>query len=439
MEILWPSDVLESLLRFLAYDGEDAAWYRLAYLTNRSLDLKNRAKSMKRPMVIHICFDPPPIGQPIERKGTMFLLPISEASIMSIEVDWGDGCRCQTFTTPMPGASMFIGHTYSSHGSYRVRIFPLGEGKMTSTGRCFLDYLGYPINQKIHSSPLWWSRIRNFKSWGSLGLRSLAALFRSANFFNSPLPCFGLDTVQSMQEMFSLAASFDSPIGDWKVGNVTNMAEMFTATNFNQSLQKWDVGKVTDMNHMFEFSRFNHPIGNWNVSKVKNMSFMFAHTPFNQSIGSWDVSSATNMEAMFHSARSFNRHIGNWDVSKVTNMAEMFASATRFNKPLSAWNVGNVKDMTAMFEAAENFDQQIETWDVSNVTSIARMFAAAISFNQPLAKWNVERVNAVDLIFSFATRYNHSIADWQLSGEAAAQLEGIHGRPASEMKWLDDS
>lgn len=363
MPVSLPLDVLEQILRILACDGEDSSWFCLAYLTCKREELQKRAKSILRPLVVHIEISPEisrNTGGNELLHSTSFVLPIVSTKFLHVEVDWGDGSPSSILTDPshINGANQ---HEYGQYGEYIVRIFPRGDPAIHGEPPrpCWLEHFGW--DGKKDADPLWWVRIRSLKSWGSLGIRSFRCLFRDAADFNLALPCLGIETVTNLSEMF------------------------LSATNFNhQSLSKWNVCNVTNMKRMFQESGFDQPIGQWNVSKVTTMEGMFQGCKFNQPIGSWNVSSVVNMGNMF-SGSCFNQPIGSWDVSRVTRMAYMFGRAADFNQPIGDWNVSNVTMMRGMFGSAVEFNQPLEKWDVSKVTSMAGMFAFAKAFDQPSA------------------------------------------------------
>jgi len=303
-------------------------------------------------------------------------------------VDWGDGTSSQN-------ATIDITHTYSSIGTYTVKIsgdFPRIDFAKNSTW----DWK----NTTYNTDNL---KILSIKQWGKIKWKSMNGAFAGCKNLNGeaidrPI----LSNVTDMGFMFSEATNFNQDIGNWNVSNVTNMKAMFQlANNFNQDIGSWNVSNVTDMSFMFsDATNFNQDIGSWNVSNVTNMRTMFQlASNFNQDIESWNVSNVTDMTGMFTEATKFNQDIGSWDVSNVTNMYGMFFGATSFNQDIGSWNVSNVTNMRNMFAEAENFNQNIGSWNVSNVTNMEGMFYRATSFNQDIRSWNVSNVTDMEGMF----------------------------------------
>lgn len=407
----WPCDVLVRVLGLLAAEGATAPFHRLAFLTYRNEELSSRAVAMPRPLVLHVRF---------KLINCKFFIPFYNATIVKLEVDWGDGGELQIITKRVKSVS----HVYYKPGTYRVRVFRHGEAA-TGPGGCsptWLDHLG--LRTAAEADPnlrgsddgesvfkkykRWWKPIRSFESWGNLGIRSLHALFAGAFTFNVRLP-FDLErTTVDLSAMFHAATHFNRPLV-WNVSNVTNMSGMFEeALTFNQPIGSWNVSKVTDMKSLFSSaSRFNQPLEMWDVSSVTTMEEMFfGAKSFNHPVGNWNVSQVTNMTTMFHSALAFNQQLHKWDVSKVTEMTMMFYSAIAFNQPLGNWDVSNLTEAIGMFQRATQFNYPIGRWDVRKLTNMACMFKSATAFNQSLDAWKISEKACLDEIFDSATSFS---------------------------------
>lgn len=356
-------------------------------------------------------------------------------------VDWGDGSDEDYNTNPGDDVEHFLEHTYTSAGTYTVKItgdFP----------RIFFNN-GGGVNPNTDGDH---NKILTIEQWGDIewssmeaafygasnltynatdapdlsGVTSLASMFRvpgsSGNSeFNGDIGKWNVSTVTTMEGMFQGADKFNQNIGGWDVSNVTTMENMFLfARAFNQDIGGWDVSNVENMDSMFQdVNTFNQDIGGWNVSSVTNMNSMFSNAhAFNQDISDWDVSSVTTMRGMFNDTRVFNQDIGEWDVSKVTDMSFMFSNTDAFDQDIGDWDVSNVTDMSGMFYGQTEptpFNQDISQWDVSKVTDMSSMFSRASSFNQDIGGWDVSNVTNMRLMFSRARNFNQNIGDWDVS------------------------
>ncbi len=329
----------------------------------------------------------------------------SDVTDYDFEIDWGDGTT-ETITGNDPDPS----HTYSSSGTYTVKISTPGAGQ--AFPRIFL-------NNSFPDSGDNSTKLQSIDQWGSIQWESMNSAFEGAtnmtyNADDKP----NLSNVTNMKRMFRDATSFNGDIGSWKVSNVTDMSDMFyNADSFNGDIGSWDVSGVENMEEMFRDAiSFGQDISSWDVSNVTNVGFMFNNaTSFNQDIGSWDVFSVTDMQSMFRGATSFNQDIGSWKVSNVTDMSDMFSFATDFNQDIGSWDVSSVTNMGDMFEDATSFNQDIGSWKVSNVTDMEEMFKDATSFDQDIGSWDVSSVTTMRSMFSFATSFNQDIGSWDVS------------------------
>eukprot|EP01122_Echinamoeba_exundans_P010155 TRINITY_DN3731_c0_g1_i1.p1 TRINITY_DN3731_c0_g1~~TRINITY_DN3731_c0_g1_i1.p1 ORF type:complete len:332 (+),score=54.55 TRINITY_DN3731_c0_g1_i1:172-1167(+) len=321
----------------------------LGYLVTKTPELPPAARNTNAPVVIHIHCPQP---------GNSFAISTFTNVVVSIEVDWGDGCIQQfdkrQFSND-PSAPEPVSHAYDQAGDFIVRIFRHGSG----TNGTWLDQLR---RSATIYRPERHARITKMPSLGNLGINTLSTLFADSKEFNDP------------------------SIGDWDTSNITDMDSLFIcAEKFNQPLSRWTVSRVTSMKSMFcGATSFNQPIESWNVSNVVSMDSMFRQASnFNQPIGSWQVSNVKTIFMLFHLAIQFNQPLDTWDVSSVSDMSGMFLHARAFNQPISSWNVSNVANMSAMFSDAVAFNQPLNSWDVSNCRNMSSMFARAAAFNQP--------------------------------------------------------
>ena len=356
-------------------------------------------------------------------------LPVSPV-IGITSIDWGDGI---TNTT--------IPHTYTSAGTYTVRIYGSGitdmsnvDGTQPGGKNTCAQYLTQCTSfgniglTNLNAAFAFCYRLTNVPTTLPLQITVLSNTFSDSSYNSVEISGWNVDNVTTTAFMF-VRSEFNQPLNNWNVSNVTNMEFMFYQSKFNQPLNNWNVSNVTNMQLMFYNTPFNQDIGNWNVENVTNMSSMFYNTPFNQNISSWNVANATDMSYMFYSspfnqpliwnvgnvtsmlsmfqnAPVFDQDISSWDVSNVTTMAGMFFGATAYDYPLNGWDVSKVTDMSYMFDAASSFDQPLNNWNVSKVTNMMYMFYNAIVFNQPLNNWNVSKVTNMGNMFNGATLFN---------------------------------
>jgi hypothetical protein len=268
--------------------------------------LAHVARIMPRPILLRIEIEPSE-----DDKARIFKIPFYQATVVCVDVDWGDGCVDKL----REKGDAYIEHTYAASGEYTVCVFP-ANGREKPSGR-FLDHLGFLTEiYSWRSTAAWWRPLRQIISLGRVGLQSLSYLFAYCDVFNVDLQHLS-------------------------VGDITDMSGMFYLSKFNQPICDWNVSNVTNMRHMFACApAFNQPIGKWNVHKVTDFAGLFScAVAFNQPIGEWDVRNATNMNDTFRSTRSFNQSIGKWNVCNVTSMRYMFDGAPVFNQDISGWNV----------------------------------------------------------------------------------------------------
>lgn len=194
--------------------------------------------------------------------GTTIGIPLrGEANVL---IQWGDGSS----TTVNSLAASYTQHTYSSEGTYKVKVF----GSLSDFGGT--------------GSRPGFEKLTKCLSFGNLGLLDLFNAFSGAvNLVELPsnLP----QTVTSLRSMFNFLTGFNAYVGDWDTSNVTNMRSMFLGcSSFNQDISNWNTSNVTNMNAMFtDTAAFNQDISNWNMSSVIDMEMMFSGaSAFNQDL-----------------------------------------------------------------------------------------------------------------------------------------------------------
>ena len=226
-------------------------------------------------------------------------------------IDWGDG------TVEAVGIESRVAHTYTTAGSYTVRV----SGGITS----------FSVEQGTSS------RMRSLKQWGTAKWTTMEGAFAGAtNMGYEATDAPDLSGVTSMRYMFRAATAFNGDIGGWNVSSVTDMTYMFSSA-----------------------IAFNQDIGGWNTASVTSMYGMFSHaTAFNQDIGGWNTASVTSLGDMFRgnsdhrgrpeSVTLFNQDIGGWNVEAVTSLGDMFypgssLSPTNYDALLTGWDAQNLQ------------------------------------------------------------------------------------------------
>ncbi|GLR18528.1 BspA family leucine-rich repeat surface protein [Portibacter lacus] len=176
------------------------------------------------------------------------------------DIDWeNDG------TFDITGVTGSIKHTYSSPGTYTIRIrgiFP---------GICF-NNVPYSDKDKIlditQFGSIVWERM-DFAFYGCSNfqitagdtpnmsnVQSMRWAFANTNVFNTDISAWDVSNVEDMSFMFYNAIAFNSPL-NWsnKTSKVKEMWRMFqNATAFNQDISAWDYSEVENMNNMLDLS-----------------------------------------------------------------------------------------------------------------------------------------------------------------------------------------
>lgn len=227
-----------------------------------------------------------------------FEVPIVSGQGANCDIDWGDG---NTNT----GVTAAITHTYSSSGTYTIKIDGTLKGMQFNNG-----------GDKL--------KLKEISNWGIFEFTRTSVFYGCTN-----MTCTATDVPKTiganMQFTFSGCANFNGPsLGQWDMSGTNSIRDMFRGcTVFNQLLNSWDTSSVTTMRQTFRDA-----------------------DAYNQRMSGWDTSSVTDMFAMFRSADSFNQDVNTWDVSNVLTMDNMFRDADAFDKSLSDWDVSSVTSIT---------------------------------------------------------------------------------------------
>jgi len=270
----------------------------------------------------------------LSSSATQYGLPTRASGTYDFVVDWGDGTT-NTINTYNDANGL---HTYSSGGTYTIKIKGVFSGIITSISDSFWN-VGRTDTLKI----------LDIKSYGPLIIQDSAA-------FNG---CTNLTSSATDNLQFS----------------TSDATSTFKDTNFNGFVDNWDVSNITNFTNFFNGSQFNQDCNNWNVSKAITLTGMFESTPFNKSLSNWDLSSVTSTSTMFLSNTSFNQDISMWNISKVTTVVGMFSGSTAFDKSLASWNVTSISGSQLQFFfngsglSTSNYNSTLISWASQNVKS----------------------------------------------------------------------
>jgi hypothetical protein len=261
----WPTDVLLQFLHALAIECDSNApriWHQLAFLTCKRAELARAARVMPLPIVLRIEF--------LRGEATRFRVPFGDATVVCIDVDWGDG----TVDKLREKGKGFIEHNYASVGEYAVRVFPANPNSLANREAC-LDHLGFSKFPRYIDTNPWWRPIKEIVSLGNCGLRSLGYLFSHSQSLKINLEKLSLRGVCDLSGMF-FRSRMNQPIGGWDVSGISNMAYLlYFAASFNHPIEEWDVSNVLDFSYMlWGASEFNQPIAKWKFHKEALMDKM---------------------------------------------------------------------------------------------------------------------------------------------------------------------
>jgi surface protein len=180
-----------------------------------------------------------PIQLAIQANSTWF------SAGQAVVINWGDGSAETVSATS--GQSGYIGHTYTTAGTYAIRI----SGSLTMYGRSSaVDIAGQALLTRIDS-------------FGKLGITSFfRAFYRCTGLLSVPktLP----DSVTDINSMFASCsgAAFNPDISAWNVSKVTNMGYMFYncyGAAFNPDMKRWTLKTGVNTAGMFTSSKTQPP------------------------------------------------------------------------------------------------------------------------------------------------------------------------------------
>jgi hypothetical protein len=226
-----------------------------------------------------------------------YQLPFFSTHTYNCLVRWGDGSE-DTITTWNQAETL---HTYSSAGTYTIKISGICTGLTTFTADDT-------------------DKLTDITQWGDISWTTFSGAFQnSANLVGSWTDSPDMTLVTNTQAMFDNCPKF---IGD---------------------VSTFDMSTVTNAKGMFEDDvLFNSDISGWDTSNIDDMSFMLKGcSVFNQNIGGWDTSSCTDMWQMLYNSTLFNQDISSWDISLVTDMRLILTSTAfstaNYDLLLNAW------------------------------------------------------------------------------------------------------
>jgi surface protein len=200
--------------------------------------------------------------------GQEICLPFTRASLVSLNIQWGDSSPMQTVlnnqTACATSGLIGVSHVYADAASVSVVL----QGT--------LDHFGTGVDV---NSLAWGDALVGVSFSGSTGLVSLAGAFVGATqpFTISNIPC----GVKDLSWAFYTTTTFNHPIGDWDTSAVTSMEAMFWyAFAFNQDISRWDTSNVLTMNRMFlGASAFQRDLRMWCVGKATDDGYFdYGHT-----------------------------------------------------------------------------------------------------------------------------------------------------------------
>lgn len=228
-----------------------------------------------------------------------FKIPVPLEGVFNYDVDFGDG-------TILTGQSTEIEHTYSTAGTYQIKItgaYPrlhFGRGTMGAER----------------------PKLLSIDNWGTQPWESMQGAFFS---------CVNLTTINAT----------DVP----DLSNVTLMDSMFRGCS--------NLGIVD--------------LSAWNVSNITSTAIMFYGCyKFESDLSAWDIGNVVNPTNMFYQCYKFQSDLSAWDTKSVTNSSNMFNSATLFDSDLSAWDIELNEDMNQMLNGTSmsttNYSNLLIAW-----------------------------------------------------------------------------
>ena len=243
--------------------------------------------------------------------GSTFDLPLRSGYNYDFIVDWGDGSN-STITSYNDSDNL---HTYSTHGTYEIKI----------TGLCEAWYFNNTGDK---------NKLISIEKFGYTGFKNMEAAFRGCTNLTivSDVDGYWCRYVNNMYRMFRDCTLLTNVnVANWLTDNVVNIGEMFYECINLQTLDltNWNVSNVIDMG-FFLFSFVDH----MNITNIGDVS-------------NWDVSNVTNMSSMFSNCKNLtNINVTNWNIGNVTNISSMFSGCISLQSlDLTNWDVSNVIDM----------------------------------------------------------------------------------------------
>jgi len=226
-------------------------------------------------------------------------------------VDWGDG-QSDHITSFNDLAKT---HTYSTNGTYSIKMTGLIEGFGTITNEFDWSYTTEDYEKIITVDEISYT-----------GLKECDFMFSD---------CGNLTSVNNVS-------------GDWN-NHITNMGYLFQNCESLTTLDvsNWNISNVTNISNMFSScsSLATLDLSNWNVSNVNDVRYMFDNCSSlaTLDVSNWDVSNVSDMLGMFNGCSSLaTLNVSNWDVSKVSDMSYMFGNTpldtTSYDALLISWS-----------------------------------------------------------------------------------------------------
>lgn len=227
---------------------------------------------------------------------TQITLPLVSSGTYNMMVEWGDG----TASNIKVYNDAAVTHTYSSAGTYNVRIFGTCTGWQFNNGGDKLKLL-------------------NISKWGPFKLGNTALYFHGcANLTITATDILDLTGTTDFTNAFRACASIVTipSINSWITSAITNMSSAFQDN--------------VALNQAFSFD----------TRSVTNLSaFLRGCTVYNQLL-SLNTSACTNMALMVFNCPAFDQDVSQFSIAALTNAISMFASSgfsiTNYNKLLDS-------------------------------------------------------------------------------------------------------